>query len=205
MQQKGRLATLTVAYAAVSTALVTVTGMIGITLPGGYLNFGDTMILVCSSLFGPVVGAISGGLGAFFTDLAVYPATMWYTLVIKAIEGLLCGLLVRYALKPRKAALRVTLHSAYALVSSAWMALGYFFTQWLMWGTKAGALAQLPWDVLQAVVSCAVAIVLIYGLRLNQLVTRSRKRVVGKKSDLAHDPAPNEKTKSDPPSDQDPE
>ena len=56
-----------------------------------YFNLGDTVILLVSAIFGPFIGMIAGGMGSFFADLAVYPATMFYTLVIKGLEGLIAG------------------------------------------------------------------------------------------------------------------
>ncbi len=88
-------ATRFVAYTAVMTALTYVGTLIGFSGAQFYFNLGDSVILICASLFGPIPAMIAGGLGAFFADLTVYPATMLFTLVIKALEGLIAGMLFK--------------------------------------------------------------------------------------------------------------
>ena len=57
------------------------------------------MIFLAAAFFGPVPGLIAGGIGSFLADLITYPVTMWFTLVIKGIEGLIAGLGIYYANK----------------------------------------------------------------------------------------------------------
>lgn len=95
-------ATRFVAYTAVMTALTYVGTLIGFSGAQFYFNLGDSVILICALLFGPIPAMIAGGLGAFLADLTVYPATMLFTLFIKALEGLIAGLLfklVKFVLK----------------------------------------------------------------------------------------------------------
>lgn len=87
------LTTKLIAYTALMTALTYVGTLLGFSGGQFYFNLGDTVILICAYLLGPIPAMLAGGLGAFFGDLTVYPATMVYTLVIKGIEGLAAGLL----------------------------------------------------------------------------------------------------------------
>lgn len=167
-----------IALTALMTALTTVCTFLGFNIGTGYINMGDTMIFVTASIFGPLAGMIAGGLGSFFADLAVYPTTMVFTLFIKGLEGLCCGLLVKYLLKESyKKPTRIALNCLFMFISAIIMVLGYFFTQWLMWGTKETAIAQLPWDTLQATASIIVAALLIYVLKLKELIANSQIRV----------------------------
>lgn len=166
-----------IALTALMTALTTVCTFLGFNIGTGYINMGDTMIFVTASIFGPIAGMIAGGLGSFFADLAVYPTTMVFTLIIKGLEGLCCGLLVKYLLKDSyKKPIRIALNSLFMFISAIIMVLGYFFTQWLMWGTKESAIAQLPWDTLQATASIIVATLLIYVLKLKELIANTQTR-----------------------------
>lgn len=159
------------------TALTTVCTFLGFNIGTGYINMGDTMIFVTASIFGPIAGMIAGGLGSFFADLAVYPTAMVFTLIIKGLEGLCCGLLVKYLLKDSyKKPTRIALNCLFMFISAIIMVLGYFFTQWLMWGTKESAIAQLPWDTLQATASIIVATLLIYVLKLKELIANTQTR-----------------------------
>lgn len=60
----------------------------------GYFNIGETMVYTAALLFGPFVGAFSGGIGSMLAD--VFLGYYYYapaTLVIKAAEGFVVGFL----------------------------------------------------------------------------------------------------------------
>jgi uncharacterized membrane protein len=83
------------------TALVAVATMsfvISIPATTGYFNIGETVIYVAAILFGPYVGAISGGVGAAISDLLFAPVYAPATLIIKALEGSIVGSLGQSAL-----------------------------------------------------------------------------------------------------------
>ena len=97
-KQKRKFAfpTRTLVFTALLTALVVAaTVVLGFRTGDFFFNCGDTVIFVTAALLGPVPAMLAGGIGSFFADLAVYPATMFFTLVIKGLEGLLCGLLMK--------------------------------------------------------------------------------------------------------------
>lgn len=173
-----KLGTRAVAYIGISTAMVFVATLIGFSSSQFYFNFGDSVILLISALLGPISAMLAGGLGAFFADMAVYPATMLYTLVIKAIEGLVAGVLFkpifkhydRLALKSpltkRQQATKIILSLATMLLSASIMMCGYFICQTFFYGTINSALVALPMDFAQASISTFVAMVALYPLKL---------------------------------------
>lgn len=184
-------ATRAVAYTGIMTALVYVCTLLGISTPQFYFNLGDSVILIAAALFNPVIAMIAGGLGAFFADLTVYPATMLFTLFIKAIEGLVAGLLlmlIRRAFKNRldklsrskEAALalkklqivKIVCSAAAMLFSAAIMMTGYFICQTFFYGTMSAAVIALPMDAAQAVVSCVLATVVLYVFGLEKFRDR---------------------------------
>ncbi len=186
-QKALRFTTRAVAYTALMTALVYVGTLVGYSGNLFYFNLGDSVILIAAALLGPVSGAIAGGLGAFLGDLTVYPVTMLFTLARKYIEGLAAGLLFRiiykkydkcvcvpedergadYPLLKRKAdVLKIVFSCLAGLLSTAIMFVGYFICQTFMYGTYAGAIVALPFDVAQGVISTAVAILCLYALKL---------------------------------------
>jgi uncharacterized membrane protein len=66
----------------------------------GFFNIGETMVYTTALLFGPLVGAFAGGVGSMFADLFLgYPHYAPATLVIKACEGAVVGLLTQKRLK----------------------------------------------------------------------------------------------------------
>lgn len=132
-----------------------------------YFNLGDTVILLVSAIFGPFIGMIAGGMGAFFADLAVYPATMFYTLVIKGLEGLIAGgLMVLIKKFVKKKSLSVLFGALSLLFAAFFMMTGYFVCQTFFYGSKESALVALPMDAVQATVSFTVAFVALYPMKM---------------------------------------
>ena len=85
----------TLAAIAVMAALTTVATIL-ITVPfpatGGYFNLGDTIVVTTSLIFGPIVGAIAGGVGSGLADfMGGWMAFIIPTTVIKGLEGFVVG------------------------------------------------------------------------------------------------------------------
>lgn len=167
-----------IAYTGMMTAIVYVCTLIGIPFPAFNFNIGDSAILICGALFNPVSAMIAGGLGSFLADLTTYPATMLYTLVIKAIEGLVAGLIFQAIYKwydkvetpdKKRFALKVVFAVLTCLGCSLFMACGYFICKAFMYGTIESALTSLPKNILQAVVSTLLASLALYAARLEKM------------------------------------
>lgn len=123
-------------------------------------TFGDAAIMLTGAFFGPLSAAFAGGVGSFLADMAVFPATMWFTLVIKAAEGAIAGLgavVARRLCKSRAAGWAV--YVAFCALAGAWMVGAYCLTNALWWGSPEAAIANIPNDCVQAAVAVAVAAV----------------------------------------------
>lgn len=131
-----------VAMGAALTAVATASIQIPIPATEGYINLGDTMVLLNSILFGPVVGAIAGGGGSAIADLATgFPHWAPWTLIIKGIEGGVAGFLAK---KGRSYAILGT------CIGAAGMVAGYFLVEAFMYGI-GGAMAEVLGNVFQAI------------------------------------------------------
>lgn len=164
------LTTKTVAFTALATALTTVSTVFGFSSPQFYFNLGDTIIMISSVLLGPFAGLIAGGFGSFFADLAVYPATMFFTLIIKGIEGFTVGILydvIRKKVKNLKLEIVFTILSM--VLGGSIMMVGYFISQTFFYGTLASAVIALPLDALQAVSAVILSSVILYALKAIKL------------------------------------
>lgn len=167
-----------IAYTGLMTALVYVCTLIGVTAGSYNFNIGDGAILICGALFNPLTTMIAGGIGAFLADLTTYPATMLYTLIIKAIEGLLAGvffqLIYRHfdaieAPTKKQTAVKITLAGVNCIVCTMLMAGGYFLCKWLFYGTLKSALISLPKNIVQAAVTTAIAMLVLYVGKLEKM------------------------------------
>jgi len=133
-----------VAIIGVMAALTAVATMI-IQIPTpatqGYINLGDTMVMLAGTLFGSIVGGLSGGIGSALADLlSGYAHWAPFTLVIKGIEGYIAGLARG---RGKISSLLLLLIAGIEMVS------GYFIVEVWLYGL-GGALAEVPVNIFQA-------------------------------------------------------
>lgn len=99
MVRVNQLSPYNLAVAAVFTALVcvaTISFSIYVPATQGFFNIGESMVFLSAIFFGPLVGAIAGGVGATLADIILgYPHYAPATLVIKACEGAVVGSLIK--------------------------------------------------------------------------------------------------------------
>lgn len=58
----------------------------------GYIHLGDSLVLLCGIILGPIGGALSAGIGSMFAD--IFSGYMSYapaTLIIKALTAMIAG------------------------------------------------------------------------------------------------------------------
>ena len=154
--------TAVIAMAAVMAALVCMaTMLIQVPIPAteGFFNVGDALIMVAALTGGPIVGAVAGGVGASLADLL----GGWYvwvvpTLLIKGVEGFLAGWILS---RSRHRVPHLVLAWA---VGGGEMVLGYFLVQVYLYGVAA-ALVELPFNLVQMVVSGIVGIPISHALK----------------------------------------
>ena len=168
-------------FTALTTAMTTVFTLISIALPGGgYYNFGDVAIFIASIVLGPLSGMITGAIGACLGDVILgYFAYVPFTMIVKALEGLVAGLIAKAAAKFCN-----KLHGARHLESlfvalgnilgGLIMAGGYFLAEGLLLaeGKWSGGIINLPWNILQGTISALLSALLLYVLRLKPVLTK---------------------------------
>lgn len=141
------------------TIVLTVILTIPVPATEGYVNFGDTVIFITGVFMGGVPAMIVGGIGSMIADLIVAPHWALFTLIIKGLEGLFCGLLIKAFGKMNSHIARILAMTVAAL----WMSLGYFTVEGFMYGWPA-AVGGLPFNFLQGGVSVVAAYLLSVAL-----------------------------------------
>jgi uncharacterized membrane protein len=152
-----------IAIAAVMAALVCVaTLLIQVPIPAtdGFFNIGDGVIMVAALTFGPLVGAVAGGIGAATADLI----GGWYvyvipTLIIKGAEGFLTGWIIS---RGQNQSFQKTIFAWF--IGGFEMFLGYFLFQVTIYGFDA-ALFEVPFNLVQMVMSGVIGIPLSRALK----------------------------------------
>jgi uncharacterized membrane protein len=73
--------------------IVTISFTLYVPATSGYFNLGEAIIYIAALTFGPLVGALAGGVGAMIADIIVAPQFAMGTLVVKGVEGAVVGFL----------------------------------------------------------------------------------------------------------------
>lgn len=147
-------------YAATSVLIVPAPG-------GGYLNLGDTVVLLGAYLLGPVYGAAAGGMGPALADLlAGYGIYVPATLVIKALMGFTAALLYK-VLRKKNWALIVC-----GVAAEAIMVAGYCLFEACLAGNIVAGLVGIPANLVQAAFGIVASSLLTMALRKSRYVCR---------------------------------
>ncbi len=125
--------------------------------PGGYIHLGDAGIIFAASAFGPWVAMASGGLGTALADLIGFPQWAVFSLVAHGLQGLAVGLIFRRGLGWASAILATTI-SVFIVVA------GYFGAGIILQGVGA-AVAEVPFNVIQALSGSLIGIPLYWAVR----------------------------------------
>lgn len=150
--------TLKICITALFAALTCVATMV-IRIPsplGGYINFGDCIILVGAWVLGPVGGFAAGAVGSGLADLfSGYAAYVPGTFIIKGLMGLAAALFVK--LVPVRISRIIS-----AVIAEIIMVGGYYvFEAFIMGYGAEGSLVNIPYNAVQGLLGI-IGGVLIY-------------------------------------------
>ncbi len=158
-----------ITFAAIFAALVFIVTSqippIPIPATGGYFNIGEATIYVAALIFGPFVGAFSGGVGAMLADVSLgYVAFAPGTLIIKGVEGAIVGFL---SIKLKKSIPNPTVRAIIAVtVGGLVMVAGYFLYEILLAmlfpGLEIFAVAEIPLNIGQMLAGLIIAVPIMH-------------------------------------------
>lgn len=136
----------------------------------GYIHLGDSLVLLCGIILGPIGGALSAGIGSMFADIFTgYVSYAPATLIIKALTAMIAGFIFH------KSHLKLTLKTILASIpAELFMVLGYFAyevflaiaaTQSTTRSSFTAALAAsaigIPFNIVQGIVGIIIALALL--------------------------------------------
>ncbi|OOL80504.1 hypothetical protein B8A39_03070 [Dolosigranulum pigrum] len=154
MMKESKTSTRQLTLAALFMALTTVATMvIHIPVPAtqGFVNVGDSFVLLSGLLFSHYYGALIGGVGSALADLFLgYTIFAPVTLIVKAIEALLASYIDRGNTVSRVIAV---------IVGVTWMVFGYFIFEVFMFDLPVALSAVIP-NSIQGIVSAGLALLL---------------------------------------------
>lgn len=154
-------------FASLLAALACVATMV-LTVPsptGGYMNLGDTVVVLSAYLLGPWWGAAAGGIGSMLADVfAGYASYAPATLIIKAVMAFLAAVLYK-VLRKKDWALVVC-----AVAAEAVMVIGYWCYDGLLMGSLLGAAVGIPSNLVQAAFGLIASTALTLALKRSKYV-----------------------------------
>lgn len=159
-----KLGTKELAAIAVMGALTTVATMffqVPFPTTGGFFNLGDAVVVTTALIFGPLVGALAGGVGSGLADILLgYGVFAPYTLVIKGLEGFMVGYIARdIKEQPKIRVILAWLVGGFVIVAGYWVAEAY-----LMGLGTATATAEIIINLPQAIGS-VIGIPIAYAVK----------------------------------------
>jgi uncharacterized membrane protein len=150
--------------AALLTALTCVcTMVIQIPIPatGGYLNLGDSMVLLCAWYIGGVYGVAAAGIGSMLADIfSGYAYFAPGTLAVKALMALAAWLIFR----------KIGSHKGQylgALAAACIMVGGYLFYESVCLGYGPGAIGSVPANLVQGFTGALCGVCLSHIMEKN--------------------------------------
>ena len=147
------ISALTASMACVATIVI----KIPIPATGGYINLGDSIVLLAGVALGPVYGGLAAGLGSALADLlggfvVFAPATF----LIKALMAVVMGLIIQKY--PKKQILRFVFAG---IVSEIIMISGYFAFEATILGYGLVAAGAIPGNAIQGTAGIIIATMLM--------------------------------------------
>lgn len=138
---------------------------------GGYIHVGDAVIYIVALLMGGPWAFLSAAIGAAVADIvsgvAVYAIP---SMIIKVLIA------VPFVLISRKSDKLLSLRTVlFTVISGVITIFGYFITDLIVY--REGAVADLPANVIQAVGSAVVFIILAFALDRADIKTRFKKEI----------------------------
>jgi uncharacterized membrane protein len=130
----------------------------------GFFNVGETAIYIAALVFGPLVGALAGGIGSALSDIYLgFPLFAPGTLFIKGAEGLIVGFL---SVKLRKYSSNLTVCASIAVIAGGLeMVTGYFLYEQFVLGIPfLVALAEVPFNIAQMIIGLIVAVPVMHAV-----------------------------------------
>ena len=126
----------------------------------GYVNIGDTMVLLSAWLIGGIYGGLAAGIGSAMSDLiAGYTTYVPGTLVIKLLMAIAAWLIFK-AIKKANIN-KVVAYIVSSVVAELIMVFGYFLYESTLLGYGMTAAASIPSNGVQGITCLVLGLVLV--------------------------------------------
>lgn len=134
---------------------------------GGYINLGDSFVILSGFLLGPLFGAISSGIGSGFADFFTgHPIYVPGTIIIKGIMAFCASLIFKTFKKSLLGSFLATLTAELIMV------FGYIFYEWVFMGMGYGAMAGVLANLVQAGFALILSLIITAVFKKNKFLSK---------------------------------
>jgi len=138
-----------------------------ISLNGGLIHMGNTMLFTASIVFGPRKGAAAGAFGmGLFDFLSEWAAWTPFTFVVRGIMGYIIG---KAAYLNNKSGQSWAYNLLGILIGALWMLVGYYITEVILYGNWIQPMTSIPGNITQIAIGAVVALPLSAALKRAKL------------------------------------
>ena len=134
----------------------------------GYVHPGDAMIFLAVLVVGYRYGAVAGAFGAMLGDI-IGGFAMWapWTLVIKGAMAFIMGVIINMASKNKELTRtkKTVIEVIGMVVAGAFMTVGYYVAEGIMYGNWVTAALGIPWNIGQALAGVIISVIIAQALR----------------------------------------
>lgn len=181
MERKNNSKLLKLCFSAMFAALICVATII-IRIPsplGGYINFGDTFVILAAWILGPVYGFAAGGIGSALADLfAGYAVYVPGTFIIKGLMALAAAFIFD-AMSKKEGKISKAAPVFSALIAEIIMIAGYYFYAAVPMGEGFGvALQSVPGNCAQGVLGIVGSVVIMAVLEKTKTLKKLNLRCI---------------------------
>jgi len=155
--------TVTASMLAALTCIATMVIKVPTVGTNGYVNIGDSIVLLSAWLLGNPYGAIAAGLGSGLADLlSGYPTYVPGTIVIKFAMAFV-GFIIYNALN-RAGVNKLVSYIVSGIAAELIMVFGYFLYESTLLGYGIGAAASIPSNLVQGITCLVLGVLLVTAL-----------------------------------------
>ncbi|MBR3294698.1 MAG: ECF transporter S component [Clostridia bacterium] len=166
---RNRIIKLTVSALFLAINIVLSSSIFSVAVPGGHVYLNDVLIVLACVLLDPLEATIVSGLGAFLGDLFFYPAPMFVSLVVRALQGFLISVIAHRTMKERPFAASVW----GAVIGAIIMIVGYSLGRAYIYSTPEYAILKLPYQILQALAGVVLGEILCWATGIRKLYNKT--------------------------------
>jgi uncharacterized membrane protein len=138
-----------------------------ISINGGLIHLGNTMLFMAAIVFGKRKGALAGSIGMALFDM-VSGWMIWapFTFVVRGVMGYIIGSISH---RGGKNGNNLIWNIGAILVGGVWMLLGYYITEGILYGNWISPITSIPGNVVQIIAGAILGLPVITAIKRTNL------------------------------------